>query len=323
MQFLSQKPEKIERKISAPKKDAEDLLNNMSISQFFKPQSEVKSGKPARRLKGLDSSSIKVLNFSDLSDSDTDTLVTRPPTKIPQKKVFVKSNSTETPPMSGRIQSVENINNTCLTETFRRSNSLGSSEMALSSLNEIRGTRDCTPPLNNFKGSEVARRCQRMLDIIADHKTGRGRRDAVKSERSPSIGTPEMAVRRQKVAELIDGPARRSTSPEIYIPKRRNSTEITRKMQIITDIFQTQKKTKEPRKCTGRRKAAREITRQRFEKSMQMLAAESSFTLTSSADLDNDYGLQQYRASAPQFDERVKKLERQLQHFVRGLLLWT
>lgn len=86
----------------------------------------------------------------------------------------------------------------------------------------------------------------------------------------------------------------------------------------MSDMVQKKNAEAKRPKSMGRRKAARQIMRQRFEKSLQMLAAESRFDFAPSADLENDYGLQQYRANAPDFDERVKKLEKKLQHYEEG-----
>ncbi|KAJ2954071.1 hypothetical protein O0L34_g2286 [Tuta absoluta] len=168
---------------------------------------------------------------------------------------------------------------------------------------------------------EMALRMKRMTDLIE------GRRNVSPSpertKRTETIGTPEMALRRQRVAELIDGNKSRDKSPEpMYNTQRRNSGEMAFRVQRANDMMQRRSDAaRRPKSGGGRRKVAREIMRQRFEKSLQLLATEPRMEFEPTTDLKNDYNLQQYRANAPQFDDRVKKLEKQLQHYEEGRIV--
>lgn len=324
------------------------------LAHFFE-QDNQKPVKPPRRLKGLDLSTIKVPDFSDIFDesADTDaTLVGKVDTKtfsrspsIEAKKVFPRSSSidsakkfsrsSESPlPQKGRrlsevidSQRLRHSQSPEIKLPYKRSNSIGSTEVAntkrIAQLFEGHKRRHTPSPESRSVRSgsvtnpEMALRMQRMAEIIEGK-----RRDTPSPDRSKrgSIGNPEMAIRRQKVVDLIKQgqglgqDQRLLKQPEV--PQRRNSEEMSFRMQRMSDLVQ-RKATESKRPKGGRRKAAREIMKQRFEKSLQMLAAEPRLDIQPSADLENDYGLQQYRASAPDFDERVKKLEKKLQHYVR------
>lgn len=164
--------------------------------------------------------------------------------------------------------------------------------------------------------NEMSLRLQRMSDIIEGK-----RRDTPSPERPlpkpESIGNPELEIRKQRMVDLIKAQHKPIPPPDMQM-QRRGSGETSFRMQRVSDIMQKRNAEAKRPKTGGRRKAAREIMKQRFEKSIQMLAAEPRMEVPS-ADLENDYGLQQYRASAPQFGERVRKLERQLQHYVSGV----
>lgn len=209
---------------------------------------------------------------------------------------------------------------------YARSNSVGPSEVANTRLiaqlfegnRRYKDRHTPSPETRSARSAsvnmEMALRMRRMAEIVEGKRRDTPNLDRAKV--AEAIGTPEMAFRRQRVVDLIQGHKPKEI-PEPY--QRRNSGEMAFRMQRVSDMMQ--KKTAEARrpKSGGRRRAAREIMKQRFEKSLQMLATEPRLEFAPSADLENDYGLQQYRASAPHFGERVKKLEKQLQHYVRRL----
>ena len=329
------------------------------LAHFFHEET-VKPVKPPRRLKGLDIKSMRVPDFSDMFDDSADTDATV--IKVEPKKTFSRSpsaesakkllyprsasidngkkftRSSESPlPQKGRrlsdVMDSQRLRHSQSPEVklpYKRSNSIGSSEIAntkrIAQLFEGHKRRHTPSPESrsvrsgSITNPEMALRLQRMTEIIEGK-----RRDTPSPDRSKReiVGNPDMAVRRQKVVELIKqgqglGLEQRQRQPEI--PQRRNSDEMTFRMQRVSDMMQ-KRSAESKRPKTGRRKAAREIMKQRFEKSLQMLAAEPRLDFAPSADLENDYGLQQYRASAPDFDERVKKLEKKLQHYVRRLPL--
>ncbi|KAG7313585.1 hypothetical protein JYU34_000737 [Plutella xylostella] len=302
-----QKPVKQQRKLkgldlsSMNFPDLSDILDDIDVEPAVKPQ---------RKLKGLDFDSMRFPDLSNLLDDvDLDTAVVPSP-DISKKKEFNRSVSTEcriAPPV--------------MKVPFGRSNSIGAPESVagarrVAEIYESSKRRHSqSPKPKSVLGAstfERALKWQGMSEV-----QGRTRIPVPRMKRD-SFGNLDMGVRRQKVSELIQGAKpQRSTSPD-YVPRRRNSGEVAFKVQRHSDMMQKHK-TNDKKKSGGRRKAAREIMKQRFDKSLQMLAAEPRLDFASSADLENDYGLQQYRASAPHFDERVKKLEKQLQHYVRIL----
>lgn len=324
------------------------------LGSYFVQEEIAKPVKPPRRLKGLDLSSMRVPDFSDMFDDSADTDVTV--VKVEPKKTFSRSpsaegvkilasmgsgkkhtRSSESPlPQKGRrlsdVIDSQRLRHSQSPESklpYKRSNSIGSSEIAntkrIAQLFEGHKRRHTPSPESrsvrsgSISNPEMALRLQRMTEIIEGK-----RRDTPSPDRSKReiTGNPEIAVRRQKVVELIKqgqglGHDSKRRLPEV--PQRRNSDDaMTFRMQRVSDMMQ-KRAAESKRPKTGRRKAAREIMKQRFEKSLQMLAAEPRLDFAPSADLENDYGLQQYRASAPDFDERVKKLEKKLQHYVRRL----
>lgn len=330
------------------------------LAHFFQ-EAGAKPVKPPRRLKGLDINSIRIPDFSMFDDSpDTDATVV----KVEAKKTFSRSLSTESakklqypssssldggnkftrssesplPQKGRRLSDVVNTSRIRHSQSpevkvpYKRSNSIGASEIAntkrIAQLFEGHKRRHTPSPESRSirSGSttnpEMALRLQRMTEIIEGKRRDTPSPD--RRDKKECIGTPEMAVRRQRVVDLIKqgqglGQEHKQRQPP-DIPQRRNSDEMTFRMQRASDMMQ-KRSAESKRPKTGRRKAAREITKQRFEKSLQMLAAERRLDFAPSADLENDYGLQQYRASAPDFDERVKKLEKKLQHYVRRLPL--
>lgn len=322
------------------------------LDHFFE-QDNQKPVKPPRRLKGLELSTVKVPDFSDIFDesADTDaTLVGKQDSKtysrspsIEVKKIYPRSSSidstkkftrsSESPlPQKGRRLSEVNhllrhSPSPDIKVPYKRSNSIGSAEIAntkrIAQLFEGQKRRHTPSPESrsvrsgSATNTEMALRMQRMAEIIEGKKRDTPSPD--RSKQRESIGNPEMALRRQRVVDLIkqgQGLGQEQRLPQPGIPQRRNSEEMSFRMQRMSDLVQ-RKATESKRPKGGRRKAAREIMKQRFEKSLQMLAAEPRLDFQPSADLENDYGLQQYRASAPAFDDRVKKLEKKLQHYVR------
>ncbi|XP_045784055.1 F-actin-monooxygenase Mical isoform X2 [Maniola jurtina] len=309
------------------------------LPQFFQNKVNEKAPqKPPRKLKGLDPDTIKVPDFDYSEDTDATVVATNfsqnswyPPDRVKHKD-FVRSASTETP-----LSRPRRLSEVVGTEMKRfsqspetglphgRSNSIGSSEMAVNTkrmaqLFEGNERHTTSPEANSVRSRimdnpEMALRWQRMADIMEGKR--RDTPSPERSKRSHSIGNPELALRGKRVSDLIQGINTTRQSPE-YVSQRRNSGEMAFRMQRVSDMMNKKNgEEKKPKSC-GKRKMAREIMKQRFEKSLQMLAAEPRPDFAPSADLENDYGLQQYRASAPQFDERVKKLERKLQHYEEG-----
>ncbi|CAG9558090.1 unnamed protein product [Danaus chrysippus] len=315
---------------------------NQPLNSYFKgkPTDKIKV-KPPRKLKGLDESTIKYTDFSNIFDDDstnTDATIVES-TKREKKdssgtasnKKMVRASSTEGLPQTRRMSEVAEMQRRRFSQSpevaarYGRSNSLGSPEMALSAKRMAKlfedKKRDTPSPESSVVRSklvdnpDMVLRLQRMTDIIEGKRCYTPSPD--RSKRSQSIGNPEMALRRQRVVDLIEGANKPHQSPERSF-QRRNSGELPFRLQRVSDMMDKRTADSKRPKSGGKRKAAREIMKQRFEKSLQMLAAEPRMDFASSADLENDYGLQQYRASAPQFDERVKKLEKKLQHYEEG-----
>lgn len=307
--------------------------DHSKIKQFFqnKPPDK-KPQKPSRKLKGLDADTMKVPDFSDDDDTDA-TLVSSAGSKhthrsksTPQRekhKEFVRSTSEETAPMTQSRRCSEPTLKVVMPQG--RSNSIDSPEILktrrMAQIFEASERHTPSPetapiPLRIMDNPEMASRRQRMADIIEGKRRDTPSPDRWK--RSDSIGGPEMALRKRRVSDLIQGYNKPRQSPE-PVTQRRNSGGMASRMQRVSELMQTKNADfKKPKSC-GKRKTAREIMKQRFEKSLQLLAAQPRPDFVPSADLENDYGLQQYRASAPQFDERVKKLERKLHHYVSSV----
>ncbi|XP_028034742.1 F-actin-monooxygenase Mical isoform X2 [Bombyx mandarina] len=300
------------------------------IAQFFQENFE-KPVKPPRRLKGLAANSVKIPDLTEFEDSaDTDVTVVKVDMKTPRaasvdrEKLTRSSESPFRAPRNRRLSDVlEKSKDSESAVVFKRSNSIDSGEVAntrrIAEMFEGQRRRDTPSPDKRSTRSastnpEMALRLQRMADIIEGKKRDTPSPDRVKHE---SIGNPEMELRRQRVVDLIKGPKPLALEPT----QRKNNAEMSFRMQRMSDIMQKKNAEAKRPKTMSRRKAAREIMKQRFEKSVQMLAAEPRLDFAPSADLENDYGLQQYRASAPDFEERVKKLERKLQHYEEGRIV--
>ncbi|XP_041986419.1 F-actin-monooxygenase Mical isoform X2 [Aricia agestis] len=317
--------------------------DHAKVAQFFTESLEKKPVRPPRKLKGLDPSTIKSIDFSDIfadESPDTDvTLTSSVPKKkdylksgSPKKKEFVRASSTESAvPQARRLSDVVDRSKKRFSESpevnsYGRSNSIGSSEVAntrrIAQLFEEKKQRHTPSPETNRYGPtstpEMMLRRQRMTEIIEGKRRDTPSPDRFK--RPDTIGTPEMAMRRKRVSDLIHGVNKSRLSPEPSM-QRRGSGEVGLRVQKVSDMMEKKRVEARRPKSTGKRKAAREIMKQRFEKSLQMLASEPRLDFAPSADLENDYGLQQYRASAPQFDERVKKLEKKLQHYEEGRIV--
>lgn len=318
---------------------------DQSLNQFFQDKIEQKPVRPPRNLKGLDSSTIRVVDFDDLDDSpDTDATVIKTEKKQLKKKEpvkdsvknqrstsidnankpFTRSSSTDTPKTFVRSSSTESSKPKPMTRSFSidngRSNSIESSIVLntkpKAQLFEVHKSHDKRSVRAGSVPNvgDVAVRAKRMAEILE----GSGKRTEApspdRSKRSDSIGNPEMALRRQRVVDLIEGNKRVDQKTGYNVEHTRNSSEMAFRMQRVSDMMQ-KKREDAKRVKPGRRKAAREIMKQRFERSLQMLAAEPRPGVRA-ADLTYDVGLQQYRANAPHFGDRVRNLEKQLQHYV-------
>lgn len=293
------------------------------LTNFFQGKKD-KPVRPPRRLKGLDPNTIKVPNFDFDDSADTDATVIKVERKKHQTVEPVKQRKPESPlPQRGRRQSdvvEQRIRHSQSPDVTKRSQSIGASEVAntkrIAQLFEVHKRPESRSVRSGSMTSDMSMRLQRMSDIIEGK-----RRDSPSPERQgakpESIGNPEMELRKQRMVDLIKA-QHAPIPPPAPETQRRGSGETSFRMQRVSDIMQKKSAEAKRPKSGGRRRAAREIMKQRFEKSIQMLAAEPRMEVPS-ADLENDYGLQQYRASAPQFDERVRKLERQLQHYVSGV----
>ncbi|XP_063393455.1 F-actin-monooxygenase Mical-like isoform X4 [Cydia fagiglandana] len=304
------------------------VSDNKSVASYFNKEDKIPV-KPPRRLKALDASTVKVVDLSDLDNSETDVTAVndfkidhKPKLAKLRQEKFVRSASMDTPKLETkkftRSFSTESPKGRSLKQ---RSNSIDSPETLqntkrIAQIFEGHSRRNTPSPESRTKRSssittpEMLLRCQRMANIIEGKQTYNPER--LKLE---SIGDYEMAARRQRVHDLIQGQKPKESESEDYIKKSSDMQAF--RMQRVSDLMQ---KRAEKKKNCGRRKAARVIMKQRFEKSLQMLAAEPKLEFAG-ADLENDYGLQQYRASAPHFDDRVKTLEKQLHHYEEGRIV--
>lgn len=316
-----------------------------NLNQFFEDKTEQKPVRPPRKLKGLDSSTIRVVDFDNLDDSaDTDVTVIKVEKNLPKKKElvnesikkqrsssidspkkwFTRSSSIDAPESLARSSSIENSKPKPMTRSLSIDNgkSISIESPGLANRKQIaqlfeghnrqdkRSVRAGSVP----NVGDVAGRTKRMADIFEGVGKRREAPSLDRSERAESIGNPEMALRRQRVVDLIEGNKRIDQKTVYNVEQRRNSGEMAFRMQRVSDMMQ-KKKEDAKRVKPGRRKAAREIMKQRFERSLQMLAAEPR-PGARAADLSYDVGLQQYRANAPHFGDRVRDLEKQLQHYV-------
>lgn len=306
-----------------------------NLNKFFQDKIEQKPVRPPRKLKGLDFSTIRVVDFDDLDGSPgTDATVIKAEKNQHKKKELVKDR---------RSASIDNANMpfTCSSsidtpKSFVRSSSMESSKPKPFSIDNGSSISIETPRLVNtiaqlFEGNkdhdkrsvragsvpnvgDIAVRAKRMAEILAGNGKRKETPSPDRSKRSDSIGNPEMALRRQRVVDLIEGNKRVDLKTEYNVEPTRCSGEIAFRMQRVSDMMQT-KREDAKRFKPGRRTSACEIMEQRFEHSLQMLAAEPRSDARA-ADLTYDVGLQQYRANAPHFGDRVRDLEKQLQHYV-------
>lgn len=316
-----------------------------NLNQFFQDKIEQKPVRPPRNLKGLDSSTIRVVNFDDFDDSpDTDVTVVKADKNLHKKKELVKdsaknqrsssidtaikpftrSSSIDTPKPFLRSSSTESSKPKPMTRSFSIDNGRPISIESPVLVNTKPITQLFEGHTSHDKRSiragsvpnvgDVAVRTKRMAEILEGSGKRREAPSPDRSKRSDSIGNPEMALRRQRVVDLIEGNKRADQKMGYNVEQTRNSGEMAFRMQRVSDMMQ-KKREDAKRVKPGRRKAAREIMKQRFERSLQMLAAEPRPGVRA-ADLTYDIGLQQYRANAPHFGDRVRDLEKQLQHYV-------
>lgn len=316
-----------------------------SLNQFFQGNIEQKPVRPPRNLKGLDSSTVRVIDFDNFDDSpDTDVTVVKAEKPLLKKKEFNKdsvknqrsssidnankpftrSSSVDTPKSFVRSSSIESSKPKPTTRPFLINNgksiSIESPDvMATSAVAQLFQGHKYHDKRTVRAGSvpnigDVAVRTKRMAEILEGSGKRRETPSPERWKRSDSIGNPEMAIRRQRIVDLIEGNKRVDQKAEYNVEQTRNSGEMAFRMQRVSDMMQM-KREDAKRVKPGRRKAAREIMKQRFERSLQMLAAEPRPGVRA-ADLTYDVGLQQYRANAPHFGDRVRDLEKQLQHYV-------
>ncbi|CAK1553968.1 unnamed protein product [Leptosia nina] len=282
-----------------------------NIAKFFGSEERVTVKPPSRKLKGLDPETIKLPRYEALcgdhvSKYEVEPMIDNAPCKLGQEK----NKSFE------EILHYQSIPNLSMTQSPTWERTISEPDLLALTSDSVRERREF------FE-------LQRNNDTIV-------RQDIVLENRSNSIENL-----RKSIADLIDG-------KQPYIPKqivsiardtefeslkkeflkflfekakcnetktkreRRGPDEIARKKQKLADMVERNKA--QPLSSPGRRKAAREITKQRYQKSLQLLLLEPRLELVSQIDLENDYGLQQYRASAPKFQERVQKFEAKLQH---------
>ncbi|CAG9781752.1 unnamed protein product [Diatraea saccharalis] len=331
------------------------IKSQEKLAHFFTETSEQKPVKPPRKLKGLDASTIKVPDFSDIFQDDTDTDATLVNTVKPKKKELVKAASVDIPtagkfvrassidvpkkkemvravsteialPKGRRLSEVVDLHKRRHSQSpevsFGRSSSVGPAEAAntrrIAQLFEgSKRRRTPSPEARTTRSTSInpgmALRMQRMTEMIEGKRQDMSSPERVKRE---SVGNPEMALRCQRMVDLIEGSKPRLEPRQLE--QRRGSGEMSFRMQRASDLMAKKVEGKRSR-GGGRRRAAREITRQRFEKSLQMLVAEprpEGGGAGGGADLEYDVGLLQYRANAPEFRDRVQQLEKQLQHYV-------
>ncbi|XP_049885187.1 F-actin-monooxygenase Mical-like isoform X2 [Pectinophora gossypiella] len=308
-------------KVEKSKKDFHKANSNDSLKKHFVRSNSIESPKKKEFVRSASTDSPKTNEFIR---------------SYSVEKKFERSSCTDIPILKGRRlsevmdgQRRRHSPSPDLSVPHGRSNSIGTTEMVntrrIAQIFEGHKRRHTPSPESRSVRSgsattvEMSMRMKRMAEIIEGKR--RHTPSPERTKRSESIGTPEMALRRQRVADLIQGNKPRQSPEPQYNQTRRNSGEMAFRMQRVNDMMQKKCAEAKRPKSGGRRKAAREIMKQRFEKSLQMLATEPRLETAPSADLEHDYGLQQYRASAPHFGERVRKLERKLQHYEEGRMV--
>ncbi|CAG5003148.1 unnamed protein product [Parnassius apollo] len=307
-------------------KPKESNESNLALRFFENKKVKLKRrpSKPSPKLKGLDIASLEAPDSSDTfhdnsADSKDTVIQINKPKKNEKKNEFIRSYSTDEKKKEQFISSTSIDTRIPQAEVIDPIRKRYSQSLEVISIERSRSSPSLENLLNRESHSMRSRSIEN-LQKIADFFEGKRRStpSPERTKRVESIGNSEMKLRRQRIAALFRGNKPRQ-SPELT--QRRNSSDMGFRVQRFLDKMQ--KRNAEPKrpKIGGKRKAAREIMKQRFEKSLQMLAAERRVEFVTSADLQNDYSLQQYRANAPHFDERVKKLEKQLQHNEEGRIV--
>ncbi|XP_045531994.1 uncharacterized protein LOC123718999 isoform X2 [Pieris brassicae] len=283
------------------------------LTKFFANE-KINEKKSSRCLKGLDPESVKPQDILYFDESETNRCaISNILEKKPIKKL-VRSQSDESPD----VPSIDIIN--------RRKNSdsmvsvrTGSSEIGhgIKDMRDLfEGKFDNRNDENNTFITHREDRKKMCRDLrwqqFANIIEGKNNDSyCAEPKKVLSIGNAELAEKRLKMAELLLGVSQENASGTT---PPRNSGNVAFRMQRITDMIARNNNQAKLPKGTSRRKGAREMMKERVEKSLQLLTLEP-LPAVSQTDLEHDYGLQQYRADAPDFDVRVKKLEKQLQHY--------
>ncbi|KAL4717545.1 hypothetical protein ACJJTC_000694, partial [Scirpophaga incertulas] len=301
--------------------------------------------KPPRRLKGLDPASIKVPDFTvlfrdDAADTDATVLAAETVTEVDCRKPTEDVSAVDLPLERPQLASAEEQQSADETNvdpspppeseaTARRgrSQSPGAGARAerarqrrhIADLFENKPCRRA-PSLEPDFGrrpravdSDMTQRLQRMTDMIEGRRRFTPSPDRTK--RSGSIGCPDMAMRRQRVEELIESGRGTAVAP-IPTPTRRGSGELSVRVRRASDMMARRAGAGAGGASGGR--PSGDITRRRFEESLRAMAAGGAPRKQDRDEPAHDYHLQQYRADAPHFGERVRNLERQLQHYEEG-----
>ncbi|XP_047523788.1 uncharacterized protein LOC125062155 isoform X15 [Pieris napi] len=281
------------------------------LTKFFANE-QINEKKSSRCLKGLDPESIKPQDILYYDESETNRTISN---KLERKtiKKLVRSQSDESPdvPRTDIINRRKNSDSMVSVRT-------GSSEIGhgIKDMRDLfEGKLDNRNDDKTFITHREDRkkmcrdlRWQQFANIIEGKNNDSY---CIEPKQILSIGNAELAEKRLKMAELLLGVSQESASGTTA---PRSSGNVAFRMQRITNMIARNNTQAKLPKGTSRRKEAREMMKERVEKSLQLLTLEPP-PAVSQTDLEHDYGLQQYRADAPDFDERVKKLEKQLQHY--------
>lgn len=248
----------------------------------FSHDDKHKPTKPPRRLKGLDPTTVRVRDSADTEATVVRADVTLDPSSS-EKPVETGSKDRRPSDGVGVLLTPEACDTSGGSIEVRRRSS---SVELLVGIFERTEQKRCTPerPARRSVSETMAERVAWAHAALHSAPAPASLGDVEEPPaRSPSIGAPELETRRSRVVELMAG-------------RRANGGGGS----------------------GGRRRAQRDVTRARVARSVALLAADRRQTLAypCAADLTHDVGLQQYRASAPHFDDRVRHLERQLQHYV-------
>ncbi|XP_022129554.2 uncharacterized protein LOC111003396 isoform X2 [Pieris rapae] len=282
------------------------------LTKFFASE-KINENKSSRCLKGLDPESLRPQDILYLDESETNRCaISNVLEKKPNKKL-VRSQSDESPdvPRPDIINRRKNSDSMVNVRT-------GSSEIG-HGIKDMRDLFEGKFYNRNDEDKTISHREDRkkmcrdlrwqQFENIIEGKNNDSY--CVEPKKVLSIGNTELAEKRLKMAELLLGVSQES-GPGATAP--RNSGNVAFRMQRITNMIARNNTQAKLPKGANRRKQAREMMKERVEKSLQLLTLEPP-PAVSQTDLEHDYGLQQYRADAPDFDERVKKLEKQLQHY--------